>query len=380
WTINVTNNGPDDAINTILDDILPEGLIYISDDSHGAYDNETGRWTIGDLPVGETVTITITTVVNATNTTITSDVNVSSDTYDPNMNNNKDNSSITVLPEADLEVEVLVSNATPNLNDKITWTVIVTNNGPDTAVNTQVSYKLPEGLVYNGDNSGGAYDVNTGIWNIGNLEPGQTVILNVDTSVIVPGIDITCNASVSSDTFDPNMNNNYANNSTRVPMADLELIKTVNVDHAYVGDQIIFNTEVINHGPDAAVNVIVFDNLPSELEVIDFVPSKGTYDKNTGIWTIGYLAPGEKVTLSVVTKALKEGTYTNAAFVSSDTYDPNMSNNNGSASVVIKDVPKDGNDTNVKPPVNTLPAAGNPILMVILALFSVAVVSIRKKH
>ena len=44
-------------------------MIYVSDDSNGTYDNETGIWTIGDLPVGETVTLTIKTIVNTSNVT-----------------------------------------------------------------------------------------------------------------------------------------------------------------------------------------------------------------------------------------------------------------------------------------------------------------------
>ena len=55
-------------------------------------------------------------------------------------------------PSADLSVVKLVSNKTPNLGEDISWTIIVTNNGPDTARDVFVVDKLPSGLIYLGDN------------------------------------------------------------------------------------------------------------------------------------------------------------------------------------------------------------------------------------
>lgn len=49
WTITVFNHGPDTALDVVLKDILPEGLVYVSDDSEGLYDPDTGLCYIGDL-------------------------------------------------------------------------------------------------------------------------------------------------------------------------------------------------------------------------------------------------------------------------------------------------------------------------------------------
>ena len=56
--------------------------------SKGSFANN--KWTIGDMANGETQTMKITTIVNATNTTITNNVNVTSETPDPNETNNND--------------------------------------------------------------------------------------------------------------------------------------------------------------------------------------------------------------------------------------------------------------------------------------------------
>ena len=52
FTVIVRNDGPDDATGVSLDDLLPAGLSWVSDDSSGAYDHTTGVWTIGSLADG----------------------------------------------------------------------------------------------------------------------------------------------------------------------------------------------------------------------------------------------------------------------------------------------------------------------------------------
>ena len=90
WTIKVTNYGPNTAVNSIAKDILPAGLVYISDDTNGKYDSETGIWTIGDLKKGKSVVMHITTKVDAIDTVINNPVVVSSDTRDPDKSNNRE--------------------------------------------------------------------------------------------------------------------------------------------------------------------------------------------------------------------------------------------------------------------------------------------------
>ncbi|WP_407409737.1 CARDB domain-containing protein, partial [Methanobrevibacter sp.] len=381
WTITVTNNGPDDAINTILKDILPDGLIYVSDDSNGTYDNESAVWTIGDLPVGETVTLTIRSLVNASNVTITKDVSVKSDTYDPNLSNNYDNSSVDVIPEADLEIIKVVSNDAPHKGDKITWTIIVKNNGGDTAVNTVVTDKLPSGLVYVSDDSNGAYDHNTGIWTVGDLANGESATLNIVTVVDTTNATIVNLANTSSDTYDPNETNNECNKSTTVPPeVDLEITVVPNVDKVTVGDKVEFKVTVVNHGPDTAVNTRAHITIPDALKLLGFKPSKGSYDPDTGIWTIGDLAPGEEVTLILNTQALKSGKFTVEASVECDTYESDLSNNFDACEIdVIAPEPPADTPQNGVPAHPEMHATGNPIALILISLLSIVDISLKRK-
>jgi len=62
--------------------------------------------------------------------------------------------------------------------------------------------------------------------------------------------------------------------------------------------------------------------------LVSYTATKGTFDKNTNIWTIGKLDNASTVTLTVVTKVLSVGNITNPVEVNSSTPDSNNTNNN----------------------------------------------------
>lgn len=60
FAVKVTNNGPDNATGVTVNDLLPAGLAYVSDDGAGTYSSSTGVWTVGNLANGDTATLHIT--------------------------------------------------------------------------------------------------------------------------------------------------------------------------------------------------------------------------------------------------------------------------------------------------------------------------------
>ena len=79
----------------------------------------------------------------ATNTATITDA----DQFDPNTANNT--ASATETPQqADLALTKTVSDPTPNVGDTITFTVTLTNTGPDAATGVQVTDLLPAGLTF----------------------------------------------------------------------------------------------------------------------------------------------------------------------------------------------------------------------------------------
>ncbi len=84
--------------------------------------------------------------------------------------------------------------------------------------------------------------------------------------------------------------------------ADLELTKTADKVDAKNGDLVTYTITVKNNGSSDATGVAVKDVLPVGVEYQSSSTSLGSYDYNTGIWTIGNLASGTTATLSITVK------------------------------------------------------------------------------
>ena len=329
WTLNITNNGPNDATGVVVNDVLPKGLIWVSDDTNGAYNPKTGTLKIGPLKVGETLIVNIVTIVNKTGN-ITNKANVTGNEFDIDLNNNHDEKQISIPPAVDVGVVKSVNVSNPRFGDLVEWTLVVSNYGPDVAHDVKVADVLPKGLVF--VNSTGNYDADTGIWKIGTLGIKKSVKLNIITKVDSTGL-IKNNASVSSKEFDYNLTNNFDESSIKADSAvDVGVVKGVNVSNPRFGDLVEWTLVVSNYGPDVAHDVKVADVLPKGLV---FVNSTGNYDADTGIWKIGTLGVNKSVKLSITCKINATGTISNNADATSREFDYNLNNNHARKSVKV---------------------------------------------
>lgn len=88
-TVTVSNAGPSNAVNVVVNDLIPSGFTLISaTPSQGSYNPTTGVWTVGTLAPSSSATLTFQLQVRFSgnyNNTAT----VSSDTPDPNGGNNQ---------------------------------------------------------------------------------------------------------------------------------------------------------------------------------------------------------------------------------------------------------------------------------------------------
>uniref|UniRef100_UPI00388DF5C8 hypothetical protein n=1 Tax=Methanobrevibacter sp. TaxID=66852 RepID=UPI00388DF5C8 len=333
WTIEVINHGPSVAENVVVRDVLPEGIsLVIAIPSTGSYSN--GIWNIGELRVNTPVTLElITQAVKEGN--IVNVASVNSTTPDSDESNNIANNTTEVLPVCDLEITKLVNASSVNITDLVEWTITVVNNGPSAASDVVVRDILPEGLKFiSAKPSVGKFA--DGIWTVGDLDANTPVSLVIITQAVKEG-DIVNVAIANSSTKDSNESNNKANNTTHVePVCDLEIIKIASSKKAYVGEELTWKIMVTNHGPSAALNVKVFEDIPSSLKLVKASASKGSYNKKTNIWTIGKLESGLSETLVITTKVLSVGNITNPVDVTSTTPDCDKSNNKANDTIEAK--------------------------------------------
>ena len=331
WTLTIVNNGPNTATNVVVNDVLPNGLRFISSDN-GDYDPSTGSLTIDSLAIGQKITINILTEIRKTGV-IVNHATVTCDEYDIDLGNNQDDSTIYVNSASDLEITKSVSNQTPNYNDVITWSVVVKNNGPDCATGVEVSDVLPKSLIWLEDNSNGRYNPETGLWEIGELANGTSIILNIVCQV--NGTGLTTNyASVRCNEYDYNPVNNYANKSIDVKSAvDLSIEKLVNDTNPNYLDLVKWTLIISNNGPDNASDIVIDEVIPNGLTLINHTASKGIYDN--GVWAMCCLNKSEVQSLELVCRVDKTGYFNNVASISSREYDYNPGNNRAEKSIDV---------------------------------------------
>ena len=201
FTVTVRNLTDKPVNEAVIGDFIETGFDYISHTaSLGTYDALLGEWNLENIPALESETLEITVVVLEDGTYTNTAELLSSLPLDDNPAN--DSATVTIeteVPEGiELVVEKTVDKATPLVGEQITFTIRVTNltNASDFAEaieNIIVRDSIEAGkealFEYESDDSGGDYDVATGIWTIPSLQAGEenAVELQITGRVTVVG-------------------------------------------------------------------------------------------------------------------------------------------------------------------------------------------------
>jgi uncharacterized repeat protein (TIGR01451 family) len=335
FTVTLTNNGPQAATGVTVTDLLPAGLTFVSAaPSQGTYTSGTGVWNVGTIASGASTTLVITATVVSPNAQTNSATITASDQADPNPNNNA--ASVAETPQqADLALVKTVSTATPNVGDQITFTITLTNAGPQTATGVQATDLLPAGLTFvSAIPSQGTYTPGTGLWNVGTVTTGAPATLQITATVVSPNAQTNSAAITDSDQFDPNIANNTASATESPQQANLALAKTVSNATPTVGSNVTFTITLTNTGPSTATGVAATDLLPAGLTLVTATPSQGSYNAATGLWTVGTVGTATPATLAIVATVTGSNPLSNTATISdSDQFDPNAANNTASVTV-----------------------------------------------
>lgn len=305
FLIAVANDGPADAVDVRLLDLLPAGLAYVASSvSQGNYASGNGQWRVGDLAVGEAALLQITAeVVAGAVGTIVNTATVDRVTPpDANAANDTASASVTIHG-VDLAAGAAVNVPAPDPGDVVEFTFEYTNQGTRDATGMVAAVVLPTGLTYAGHIAEqGAFDPGSGAWNVGALAASAMARLRVTAAVDagtagqVLGADLGVTAL---DQSDINPANDAASASVAVRAVNLSLSKSVDDPTPSQGSQVIFSLLLANAGPDTATGVAVADTLPAGLQYVSDGASQGSYDPVTGLWDVGELAPAATAQLDL---------------------------------------------------------------------------------
>lgn len=271
YTLRVQNNGLLEAANTVLTDVLPNGVTYVSDTAPVPA-VQTGNqlvWNLGNLAKGNSVQFIMVGQVTGTvitGQTLTNQAQASSDSFEENPGNNTA-AVVTTVRGADIAVS---KSAPPYavIGQPILYNITVKNVGQLPAGGVTVTDTLPVSLtllthsamitpVINGSQIG---------WNLGDFDPGESftfaVIARV-TDTITVGQTIQNVVFVTSMTADDNPANDTATTTSPVisPYAHTAGLNPANFNLG-VGAPGRIGVQINNTGPlgDAySVNVTGLD-------------------------------------------------------------------------------------------------------------------------
>ena len=186
--------------------------------------------------------------------------------------------------------------------DEVTFTVTVTNDGPATATDVNVSDPLPAGLLLvSADPSQGIYTPGSGRWDIGTLDNGASATLTLVATVgpLTGGstlVNVATAPPLRDQRADPSNNEGSASVTVGRQTADIAVRKEADKVEVRETEQVEFIIFVSNRGPDRASNVIVSEHLPAGLELVSVTPEAGAFNPDRMEW-------GSRVSIRVLSRA-----------------------------------------------------------------------------
>jgi len=357
YTVSVTNDGPDPAVNSTVVDTLPAGVTYVTNDlPGGCVEAPVGTLTcsLGDIPSGQTRAFKIKVFIdpglvaaNGGPLSIFNTATAYSNTVDPDPGDNTDVEGTIVEDLADLEVTKVCKPDGPlPAGETGTCTIFVDNLGPSHARSVVLrDVHLSDGAFTIGtvttsqgscSESGGTVTCQLGTLPVpsGSHTGRATVTIELSAN---EGVDINDVADVTSATPDPNAANNQAQESVNVmAVADLALAKAGPAG-AVAGTDVAYTLSVVNDGPSTAEGVVVRDYAPAGVQILSVTGSGGA-GCNAGVpgnaalpstCSFGTLSPGAGRTMTVSVRVLPDtrGPIHNDARVDSATFDDDLADN-----------------------------------------------------
>jgi uncharacterized repeat protein (TIGR01451 family) len=247
---------------------------------------------------------------------------------------------------ADLAVVQTVSAPVVAAGTNVTYTAVVSNNGPNAATNAVFYENIPASTTFQsiGTVPAGwtctvpAVNGNAPIsCTNASFANGATSTFTITLKVIAGTAAETTISSVSSvtsnSTPDPTANNNTSTALVLVGItgdADLALAQSAAPNPVFVSSPMTYTVSVQNLGVAAATATSVSDTLPAQVTYVSATATQGSCTQAAGVVTcsLGMLNPAATATIAIsVTAPGTSGTLTNTATASSTVTDPFSANN-----------------------------------------------------
>lgn len=331
YAVVVANDGPSAATGVVLTDTLPAGVTLASAPAGCSQSANVVTCTIGTMTGGSSVTTTLTVTPTATGM-IANGVSVTGNEFDPNVTNNSNSLSTTVVPAADLS---LTQTRVPGLvlvGDTLTYTLVLTNSGPSDATNVVLTDTLQGHVILSSatPSQGNCNETSMIVCPLGTLGHGTTATLTVVVNTTVEEVTIST-ATATSDVADPFLANNTTTLRTAVNPVDLSVSKVGSPALVMAGQQLTYTLVVTNNGPLPGTNIVLTDALPASVNLAFTSPGTLCAGVSTVVCSMGDMSVGMVATVTLAVTPTESGMVVNTASVTADEPDPDPTNNSATA-------------------------------------------------
>jgi uncharacterized repeat protein (TIGR01451 family) len=331
YTLVYTNQGPSDALDVVVTDLLPPGVTFVSALPPQTTGPNPLVWQLGTLAAGQSGSLVVTVTVQPWVTgTFTNTVTITTETEETDYQNNRDDEPTRVTPIADVTVQKLDAPDPVIAGQQLLYTLVYTNQGPSDALDVVVTDLLPPGVTFVSALPPQTTGPNPLVWQLGTLAAGESGSLTV-TVTVGTGVTeaLTNTVTIATSTPESDYDNNQDTERTDVILlADVAIEKLDSPDPARPGETLLYSLFYRNNGPAPATNVIVADLLPPAVDFVAAIPAQST-GPNPLLWNLGTLAPGQSGTIQVQVTVgwLATDTITNTVTIVTDTPESNYENN-----------------------------------------------------
>jgi uncharacterized repeat protein (TIGR01451 family) len=241
FSVNAGNNGPAGAANPTLTVTTSTGS-FVSAMGSGwtcTFSGNTASCTQPALANGAMAPLTVM-VTAPPSGSVTINASIASTSPDPNNANNSATFTAGVTPAADMSVNKS-GPSSASTGSQVTYSIIVTNNGPSPTTNVVLSDPTPSGMTFVSVNGGGCMSFPC---TLGNMAAGQSISLSAKYQLGAGTSGSVSNtATVSSSVTDPIMTNNSSTVSTIVgcPIAPGNLLPANGVSNVPTSGMLMWN-------------------------------------------------------------------------------------------------------------------------------------------
>gem|GEM_PF-4550064 len=350
YSLKIVNLGPDPATDIRLSDVFPDFVALVDFSLPPvSTSQDTLFWQFDALAVGDSIQIILGARIEPTLPSLPFQIiNTASVTApgDANFANNTATAVIRAVPiRYDLELIKSADLDSVQIGGEFSYALKIVNHGPDPATDIRLSDILPSYVsIVDFSLQPSSTSQDTLFWQFNTLAVGDSIQITLGARIepTLPSLPLQIiNTAFVTAPDDANLANSTAKALvTIIPISyDLEITKSASADTLRPKRSFDYSLKVINHGPDTAKDILIWDVKPEFITFSDISPQPSTVNQDTLIWRVDSLRIGETFEITIGTRVDELNLTNPLEIINTGSVaavdDFNSANNSADASVVV---------------------------------------------